>query len=31
MTIDKLLGSLNGLAFILVISVDRTLHPAIGP
>jgi len=30
-TVDELLGSLDGLAFILSKQIDRTLHPAVGP
>jgi hypothetical protein len=30
-TIDKMLGSLDGLVFILAKQIDRILHPAIGP
>jgi hypothetical protein len=30
-TIDELLGSLEGLVFILAKQIDRILHPAIGP
>jgi hypothetical protein len=30
-TFDELLGSLDGLVFILAKQIDRILHPAIGP
>jgi hypothetical protein len=30
-TVDELLGSLDGLAFVLAKQIDRTLHPAVGP
>ena len=30
-TVDELLGSLDGLAFILAKQTDRILHPTVGP